>query len=116
MKRSSQTIKMSINFLPLAALYIQMESPIGRKSKVPLLHRGTQSHERRESAFTDLEHRLEKLAAGMGQMHEWLAEMQQRIEVQSLREPSTATSHTETDCASFSEFAALFCSEFIEAE
>lgn len=62
------------------------------------------SCEREENVFTALEHRLEKLAAGMGQMHELLAKMQQRIEVQILRKPSTATLHSETDCSSVSEF------------
>lgn len=52
-----------------------------------------------------MEHRLEKLAAGIGQMHELLAEMQQDSEVQC-----TATLHTETDCVSFPEFEALFLS------
>lgn len=76
----------------------------------------TQSYEREESVFTALEHRLEMLAVGMGQMHELLAEMQHRIEVQILRKPSTTTLHTETDCSSFSEFEALFSRKYTEAE
>lgn len=52
----------------------------------------------------------------MGQKHELLAEMQQHIEIQSLRDHGTATSHTETDCASFSEFKAVFGRKCIAAE
>lgn len=55
-----------------------------------------QCHGGGESVFTVLEHRLHELAAGVGHMKDLLTEMQQHIEVQSLREHSIAAWHAKT--------------------